>query len=168
MIFRLVSAALALFAGLAAAPGASAQDASLGCKILLCAAATNPDWSGIPYCVAPMSQLFDILRNGGAWPSCPEGEVSSVQYTPYKACPAGWLAGRFDSGTNSFGFGNFVPDPSGDSCLNPNGDQECHQGICLTNYASQPRATNSKPYCVDIGAKSGSAPTHFCFALTGR
>ena len=167
MGLRLVSAALALFAGLAASPLARAQDASLGCKSLLCAAATNPDWSGIPYCVPPMTELFNILENGGGWPSCPEGDVSGVQYTPYKACPTGWLAGNFDTGTNNLGFGNFSPDPNGGSCLNPNGDSECHQGNCQTTYASMSRPTNAKPYCVDIGAKNGSAPTHFCFALSG-
>ena len=91
------------------APGARAQDASLGCKILLCAAATNPDWSGIPYCVPPMTQLFNILEHGGGWPSCPEGDVSPVQYTPYKACPAGWLAGSFGGRHEQSGLRQFYP-----------------------------------------------------------
>ena len=167
MNLRPVFAGLALAAGLAAVPAARAQDASLGCKILLCAAATNPDWSGIPYCVPPMNELFSILKKGGAWPTCPEGDVSAVQYTPYLACPAGWLAGHFDTGTNNLGYGNFVPDSSGGSCLNPNGDQQCQHGSCTTTYASQPRPTNSKPYCVDIGARNSSSPTHFCFNMSG-
>ncbi len=34
------------------------QDASFPCKVLLCAAATNPSWTGIPYCVPIMQQAI--------------------------------------------------------------------------------------------------------------
>jgi hypothetical protein len=55
--------------------GARAQDASFGCKVLLCAAATAPGWPGIPYCVPVMQTLFRQLAKGGGWPSCPEGNA---------------------------------------------------------------------------------------------
>jgi len=45
---------------------APAQDATFGCKVLLCAAASTPSWSGIPYCVPVMQQLFTRSRKGEA------------------------------------------------------------------------------------------------------
>lgn len=61
-------AALLMAFGLGCAPGilerADAQDASFGCKVLLCAAASAPSWSGIPYCVPVMQALFRQLANG--------------------------------------------------------------------------------------------------------
>ena len=51
-------------------PTTQAQDASFGCKVLLCAMSTNPSWSGIPYCVPVMNQLFSQLAVGGSWPVC--------------------------------------------------------------------------------------------------
>ncbi len=65
-----------------------AQDADFGCKVLLCAAASNPGWSGIAYCVPVMNQLFSILNSGGAWPSCPQANASGLAFKPYLACPA--------------------------------------------------------------------------------
>lgn len=81
-------ASLALGVGLVASVPARAQDAEFGCKVLLCAAATNPGWSGIPYCVPVMNQLFSILNSGGSWPSCPQGDASGLTVEPYKACAA--------------------------------------------------------------------------------
>ena len=68
---------IALVSTLAAAPGAYAQDASFGCKVLLRAAATAPGWTGIPYCVPVMQQLIRQVGRGGAWPVCLEGQVAS-------------------------------------------------------------------------------------------
>jgi hypothetical protein len=70
----------------------AAQDASFGCKVLLCAAATAPSWSGIPYCVPVMQQLFTQLAKGGGWPTCAQGDASPVGYQPYGDCPAGAVA----------------------------------------------------------------------------
>src|SRR5271169_464221 len=67
----------------------ASQDASFGCKVLLCAAATAPSWSGIPYCVPVMRQLFSQLARGEGWPSCAQGDASPVGYQPYAACPTG-------------------------------------------------------------------------------
>ena len=165
---KFIAAALPLgLVALCAAPS-QAQDASFGCKVLLCAAATNPSWGAIPYCVPPMTQLFSILNKGGSWPSCPEGNVSAVQYTPYQACPAGWTAQQLEGGTNNAGNGGYVTDPNGSTCTNLNApDSQCHQGSCTTTYPEAARQANPDPYCVDIGASSGGTQTHFCFSLSG-
>jgi len=60
------------------AGAAKAQDASFGCKVLLCAAANHPGWSGIPYCVPVMEQLLRQLRRGAAWPTCAEATTAST------------------------------------------------------------------------------------------
>lgn len=80
---RLVrAAAIALAATFAGRPEARAQDASFGCKVLLCAAATAPSWAGIPYCVPVMQQLIRQVARGGAWPVCLEGQVASSPSAP--------------------------------------------------------------------------------------
>ena len=56
--------------------------------MLLCAAATSPGWSGIPYCVPVMNQLFSILNSGGSWPSCSQANASGLYQQPYLACAA--------------------------------------------------------------------------------
>jgi hypothetical protein len=40
-----------------------AQDAEFGCKVLLCAAASNPSWPQMPYCVPVMNQLYRMMRS---------------------------------------------------------------------------------------------------------
>src|SRR4051812_25666267 len=81
---------LVMAAGLSAAAlvvPAKAQDASFGCKVLLCAAASAPGWSGIPYCVPVMQQLFRNLAKGQGWPTCSEGNAGSVGYDPLDDYP---------------------------------------------------------------------------------
>jgi hypothetical protein len=68
---------------------ASPQDASFGCKVLLCAAATAPSWSAIPYCVPVMRQLIALLAKGEGWPSCAQAAASPPGYQPYAAYPTG-------------------------------------------------------------------------------
>ena len=48
---------------------AQAQDASFGCKVFLCAAASQPSWQGISYCVPVMQELFAGMRKGRGWPT---------------------------------------------------------------------------------------------------
>ena len=69
-----VVASMALTASLPA----RAQDASFGCKVLLCALASAPGWSAISYCVPVMNRLFNSLATGGGWPICsaPNSNVS--------------------------------------------------------------------------------------------
>src|SRR5260370_24726162 len=88
MVRRTLLASIAFAPFLLTQP-ARAQDASFGCKVLLCAAATAPSWSGIPYCVPVMRQLFTQLARGGGWPACTEGDASPIGYQPYGDCPVG-------------------------------------------------------------------------------
>jgi hypothetical protein len=53
-----------------------AQDASFPCKVLLCAAATNPAWTGIPYCVPIMQQAIYMQAWGIAVGACAEAQSS--------------------------------------------------------------------------------------------
>ena len=67
---------------------ASAQDASFGCKVLLCAAAVAPGWAAIPYCVPVMQELFRQLALKRPWPVCVEASKSGIGYEPRPPCPA--------------------------------------------------------------------------------
>jgi hypothetical protein len=89
-IFLPVLTASVLAAG---APSAQAQDASFGCKVLLCAAATNPSWQGIAYCVPIMRTLMSLMgRRGFSWPPCPEARTGAPGHEPHAECPAGATA----------------------------------------------------------------------------
>jgi len=66
-----------------------AQGASFGCKVLLCATATAPGWSGIPYCVPVMEQLFTDLRKGRGWPPCEEATAGSTSPGISQGCASG-------------------------------------------------------------------------------
>ncbi|WP_315929022.1 hypothetical protein [Mesorhizobium sp. SP-1A] len=69
---------------------AGAQDASFGCKILLCVASQNPSWQGVSYCVPPVLNLLAIRKvHPGYWPSCPEAGTGKPGYAEYEDCPAG-------------------------------------------------------------------------------
>ncbi|CAM5287534.1 hypothetical protein ATER59S_00487 [Aquamicrobium terrae] len=69
---------------------AKAEDASFGCKILLCVASQNPSWQGVPYCVPPVLKLLAIRKvHPGYWPSCPEAGTHKPGYVQYEDCPAG-------------------------------------------------------------------------------
>jgi hypothetical protein len=85
--------ALTFSAFLAVSAGASAkaQDAEFGCKVLLCAAATNPSWPSIPYCVPVMNQLYAMMRSlRFRWPVCTAVGTGAPGYEPYQPCPTGW------------------------------------------------------------------------------
>ncbi|SDR63437.1 hypothetical protein SAMN05519103_08612 [Rhizobiales bacterium GAS113] len=162
-----------LAAASCAAPGALAQDASFGCKVLLCAAASNPPWSGIPYCVPVMQQLFSQIAHGGGWPPCSEAGTSggSIGYQPYQPCPAGSIAVSMGSGQSSYG-----ADPSGSSCATMQDLQSYQTQLGAFNQAqgsqngaptqgptfqTVQRAANPNPYYVDLNA--GGAVTRFFF-----
>lgn len=76
---------IALVSAFANGSSLQAQDASFGCKVLLCAAATAPGWVGIPYCVPVMQQLIRQVGRGGTWPVCLEGRVASPTSAPAAA-----------------------------------------------------------------------------------
>ncbi|WP_147307466.1 hypothetical protein [Mesorhizobium denitrificans] len=70
--------------------GTRAQDASFGCKILLCVASQNPSWQGVSYCVPPVLKLLAIRKvHPGYWPSCPEAGTHKPGYAEFEDCPAG-------------------------------------------------------------------------------
>ena len=161
------SAALLVAFGLGFAPGvgigARAQDASFGCKVLLCAAAA-PSWQGIPYCVPVMQALFRHLAKGGGWPSCPEGNASGLGYEPYRACRAGLTS--VQSPTD--GGADFIPAPNGSLCADLSKPQQiCSggDGGCTTSYPTTPRDPRSEPYYVDISTANGSQ--RYYFSLRG-
>lgn len=56
---------------------AVAQDASFACKVLLCAAATNPPWAQLPYCVPIMQQAVLMQAWGIAVGICAEARSSA-------------------------------------------------------------------------------------------
>jgi hypothetical protein len=153
---------LSAFGPLLAGP-AAAQDASFGCKVLLCSAATSPGWPSIPYCVPVMQSLFRILAKGGRWPSCPEARTSGLGYEPYQACPTGQTpvqAGE-DAGAA------LTEAPTGNLCADlskPQQDCSADTG-CRTRYPTTPRATRSEPYFVDITTANGVQ--RFYFSLQG-
>jgi len=67
-----VSAVIAL----APATPSQAQDATFPCKVLLCAAATSPSWTQIPYCVPIMQQAIFMQAWGIAVGACAAGQSS--------------------------------------------------------------------------------------------
>ena len=146
-------------------PSAHADDASFGCKVLLCAAASAPGWSGIPYCVPVMHQLFSDLAKGHPWPSCPEGgETSGISYDPYLPCPEGTVAGATMMGGHNSS-GGWTASPQGPECgkfvrpigghLNNSSDFE---------VVTTPRPRRDDPYNVVITPK-GAAPITVWFSL---
>jgi hypothetical protein len=151
---------VALFA---AVDRAEAQDASFGCKVLLCAAASTPGWSGIPYCVPVMQQLFQNLAHGGGWPSCPEGDASGLGYEPYEPCPTGLTAVQ----STGNGVEGMSPAPNGNLCADLSKPQQtCSgRGSCATTYPTTTRQARSDPYFVDISTANGTQ--RFYFSLQG-
>ena len=86
------------------AHSAQAQDASFGCKILLCVASQNPSWQGVAYCVPPVLKLLSIRKvHPGYWPSCPEAGTSKPGYAQYEDCPAGTTATTINDGSGHGG-----------------------------------------------------------------
>lgn len=160
--FAALPAVLCIGLAPAAAPPAAAQDASFGCKVLLCAAASSPGWSGIPYCVPVMQELFHRLAHGGGWPSCSEGHASGPGYEPYQACPAGLTAATGSAG------GAVTPSPDGELCADLSRPQNAcggGDGGCTTTYPATPRERRSDPYFVDISTANGVQ--RFYFSLQG-
>lgn len=161
----------------AAVAPAQAQDASFGCKVLLCAAAVSPSWSGIPYCVPVMTQLFRQLARGGSWPNCAEGGANSgLGYEPYHACPGGTFAYTATSGGGDRAtYGAWTQDPNGEFCADPvqlsqNTGSDCNSDNCpittRPSYTPSPRPRRDDPYYVDL-TPTGQATSRFYFSLRG-
>ena len=171
---------------------AAAQGAAFGCKVLLCAAAAAPSWSGIPYCVPVMQQLFTQLAKGDAWPTCAQGDASPVGYQRYEACPSGTIPIAFNQATATGRGGEtattYSESPNGSECgaltpLQSGSSQGCNGvyvgGVVVTTnsrsgamasyggqcVALQPRPASATPYYVDITTANGVS--RFAFSLQG-
>lgn len=144
---------------------AKAQDASFGCKVLLCAASSNPSWSGVPYCVPVMQELFHRLAHGGGWPTCPEGHASNIGYQPYEACPVGMTpVGGMIGGGHNGSYSAWTPNENGDQCADLSKPRnQCGGGDagCQTSYPTAPRTRRSNPYFVDITTANGTQRVYF-------
>ena len=154
-----------MMAGASLNASARAQDASFGCKVLLCAAASAPSWSGIPYCVPVMRDLFRQLAHGGAWPTCAEGQASGLGYEPYFPCPAGTIAMRASGDLLAL-----VPFADGNLCVAAsNQSRGCfgrnYAGLCPASAPTVAREPRSEPNYVDIS--SGRGVRRFYFSRRG-
>ena len=155
---RNVFIGLALAVGLASPAGA--QDASFGCKVLLCAAASNPSWRGIAYCVPVMSQLFSMMkRRGFSWPICSEGKTGAPQYEPFEDCANGWTSVRVEEQS-------VLNDSNGTSCARPRATSEPASQSDRTDrpqdrFEIMPRTQRSEPLYVTVDA--GDGPRRFNF-----
>jgi hypothetical protein len=116
----------AILAVSAEAP-AKAQDAEFGCKVLLCAAASNPSWPSIPYCVPVMNQLYAMMRSlRFRWPVCTAagtGAPGYEPYQPYQPCPPGWQETGQNTQTSSVANGG--SDTSVSSSMSSGGNNLC-------------------------------------------
>jgi hypothetical protein len=151
---------LALPAAFSAALPAGAQDASFGCKVLLCAAASNPSWRGITYCVPVMNQLFSLMkRRGFSWPICAESKTGAPQYEPFEACAQGWTSVRVEEQLAQ-------ADPNGPSCARPRAASEAFNqsdgaGGPQNRFEITARTQRSEPWYVTVDAGSGSRRFYF-------
>jgi hypothetical protein len=149
------------------APPVAAQDASFGCKVLLCAAASAPSWSGIPYCVPVMTQLFKQLALGKPWPVCSEGNASAPGYEPYEPCLAGKVSVRQNDE------GHYITDEQGSQCTAlvventpPFSELNCEAPhACIDPQAVENRLRKEKHYYVDLAY--GGQTKRFWFSLNG-
>jgi len=165
-IMRRSAQLMAALLALAAQP-AAAQDASFGCKVLLCAAASTPSWSGIPYCVPVMTQLFKQLAMGKPWPVCSEGNASAPGYEQYEPCPGDKISVRQNDE------GHVIPDEQGGQCTalvvenDPRFKElNCGSGLaCIDPNALEWRPRRDKPYYVDLSF--GGQTKRFWFRLDG-
>lgn len=145
---------------------AQAQEASFGCKVLLCAAASAPSWQGIPYCVPVVQELFAGMRKGRGWPTCGEANASAPGYEAYHPCPSGSYARTVEAG-------RLIASPSGNVCARPRSSAPTCAGASdadcsvTDRFEITPRSPRAEPYFVDIerGLAEGIARTRFWFNL---
>lgn len=159
---RRIAAATLLGGSVAAAPAVQAQDASFGCKVLLCAAATAPGWAGIPYCVPVMQQLFTQLARRGSWPICAEAQAGPIGYDPYLPCPERQTPANDGGAPSSEG-------QAAGLCVDLSKPQQvCGTGgdtTCRTTYPTVARQLRQDPNFVDLTTAAGTQ--RFYFSLRG-
>jgi hypothetical protein len=138
-------AALVLVAAAAPTP-TRAQDASFGCKVLLCALASNPSWQGISYCLPVMSLLFATLRRkGGSWPICGEAKAGTPQHEPYATCPQG-------SEPVTMVEGRAQLDPNGAQCQ---ALRQSERQATDSNAGLTPRERRAEPWYIELDGPEG-------------
>lgn len=161
---------------------ANAQDAEFGCKVLLCAAASNPSWPSIPYCIPVMNQLQAMMRSVRfRWPVCTAAGTGAPAYEPYQPCPTGWqeTSSNADSGGDT-GVSSYLRSGGNDLCARrlppqsssrpvqasvPGGQIQCAAsdgdngggiGSSHTCIESMPRPRNERPYYFDVRGADGN------------
>ncbi|MGL4439023.1 MAG: hypothetical protein ACRCUE_07105 [Bosea sp. (in: a-proteobacteria)] len=160
---------------------AKAQEAEFGCKVLLCAAASNPSWPSIPYCVPVMNQLYAMMRSVRfRWPVCTAAGTGAPGYEPYQPCPSGWQETSGNAGGGDSGVSASLQSGGNDLCARrvpaqssgrplqasvPDGQIQCPvsggdnggavgSGELCIEYA--PRARNERPYYFDVRSADGN------------
>lgn len=173
----IVSAILAV----GAHPAAKAQDAEFGCKVLLCAAASNPSWPSIPYCVPVMNQLYAMMRSFRfRWPVCTAAGTGAPGYEPYQPCAPGWQEISSNAGGGDNGVSSYLRNGGNDFCARripsqssgrpvqasvPGGQIQCPasggdngggsgSGEVCVEYMPRPR--NERPYYFDVRGADGN------------
>ena len=185
----ILGAAIGLALAMASPAPAQGQDAEFGCKVLLCAAASNPSWPSIPYCVPVMHQLHAMMRSVRfRWPVCPAAGTGAPGFEPYQPCPPGWqetssnadaggngASGSLHQGSNDLCARRVLPDPTGRpmqasvpggqvQCLSSGGDDGGAYGLGQTCNEYRPRPRNERPYYFDVRTADG-APGRVWFTL---
>lgn len=146
---------------------ARAQDAEFGCKVLLCAAASNPSWPSIPYCVPVMNQLYAMMRSlRFRWPVCTAAGTSAPGYEPYQPCPFGWQETGQNTQTSSVANGggdtsvsSSMRSGSNDLCARPIPSQPVGRSVqasvpggqiqCPTSDGDNGGGMNSGQMCIE-------------------
>jgi hypothetical protein len=155
---RRIPIAIGLAALITLAPAAaSAQDASFGCKVLLCALARNPSWGGIPYCVPVMTAALQLLRKGRGFPPCAEAQAR-YGHEPFEACPSGYAPRARDGGAGEEVCAR--PKPVAATCIGV-GDAAC---AFATTHELRERQPRVEPYFVETRGEAGE-PVRSYFTL---
>lgn len=161
---------------------AKAQDAEFGCKVLLCAAASNPSWPSIPYCVPVMNQLYAMMRSlRFHWPVCTAAGTGAPGYEPYQPCPTGWQETSSNAGGGDTNASSYLQTGDNDLCARrlplqvsgrpvqtsaPGGQVQCPasgsdnggatgSGQACVEYMPRPR--NERPYYFDVRGADGNS-----------
>ncbi len=182
MRLPVLSAAVGTALSIGSPTSSQAQDAEFGCKVLLCAAASNPSWPSIPYCVPAMNQLHAMMRSVRfRWPVCTAAGTGAPGFEPYQPCLAGWQETSSNTGAGGNGVsaslpygGNDLcarrlpPDPTGRpvqasvpggqvQCFSSSGDHVGVDGPGQMCVEYRPRPRNERPYYFDVRNPDGVA-----------
>lgn len=188
MRMSIVSAAVSAALYIGSPHSSQAQDAEFGCKVLLCAGASNPSWPSIPYCVPIMNQLHAMMRSVRfRWPVCTAAGTGAPGYEPYQPCPTGWqevssnastgngVSGSLLNGGNDLCARRLPPDPTGQptqsslpggqvQCVSSSGDNVGASGSGQTCFEYRPRLQNERPYYFEVRSSNG-VPTRVWFSV---